>query len=564
MLSNKEISNLIKLNAQLLELHDGNPFKIKTLVNAAFRLGRIEQQLFGLAQEELEKIEGIGKGIAAKIAEITTTGTIADLQELIAQTPAGVIDIMSIKGVGPKKVALIWKELEVETVGELLYACKENRLVDIKGFGEKTQAEVIKAIEFKLQHSGQYHYASIEALANELLAQLHLIKGVSAVAFTGDFYRKMPTISYLQYVVQCTDVEAITAHCNASYTNITTTSDAYNNTILNFSTNGGITIQLVVSNVNTTAFNQLYYSFANGDEIFKLLNITPTQNNLTTETELFAHGGWPYIIPEIREECYPPTLLQNTNSKELVQLTDLRGILHFHTTYSDGKHTLTQMATHAQQLGFGYVGVCDHSQSAFYANGLTPDRVEQQHIEIEKLNATYTTDFKIFKGIECDILNNGDLDYTNDILSTFDFVVASVHSNLKMNKTKATERVLRAIHNPYTTILGHPTGRLLLSRPGYELEWEEIFKACAAQQVVIEINAHPYRLDLDWTLVHQAQAAGCMLSINPDSHEMRGYNDLQYGVHAARKGLLKTSNTLNALNVQEFELYLKKKKEFSF
>ncbi len=560
MLSNKEISNLIKLNAQLLELHNGNAFKIKTLVNAAFRLGRIEQQLFSLSQDELEKIEGIGKGIAAKIVEISTTGTIIDLQELIAQTPAGVIDIMSIKGVGPKKVALIWKELEVETVGELLYACKENRLVDIKGFGEKTQAEVIKAIEFKLQHSGQYHYASIEVVANELLTQLHLIKGVSAVAITGDFYRKTPTISYLQYVVQCANVDFIIAHCNTTYGNVTTAIDAYNNTILNFTTDTSINIQLVVSSVNSIAFNQLYYSFANGDGIFKLLNITAAQHNLATETELFAHGGWPYIIPEIREVCYAPTLLQNTNANELVQLANLRSILHFHTTYSDGKHTLTQMANHAQQLGFGYVGVCDHSQSAFYANGLTPDRVEQQHIEIEKLNKTYTPDFKIFKGIECDILNNGDLDYTNDVLATFDFVVASVHSNLKMNKTKATERVLRAIHNPYTTILGHPTGRLLLSRPGYELEWAEIFKACATKQVVIELNAHPYRLDLDWTLIHQAQQAGCMLSINPDSHEMQGFNDLQYGVHAARKGLLTKSNTFNTLNLQEFELYLKTKK----
>ncbi|MBC7411227.1 MAG: PHP domain-containing protein [Bacteroidia bacterium] len=559
MLSNKEISNLIKINAQLLELHDGNAFKIKSLTNAAFRLGRIEQPLFGLDKETLESIEGIGKGVAAKIVELSTLGNISELQELYAKTPEGIVDIMSVKGLGPKKVMLIWKELEVESVGELLYACKENRLVDIKGFGEKTQAEVIKAIEFKMQHAGQHHYATIEVYAQGLLTDIKAITAVNAVDFTGEFYRKCPTIKRIDYVINCVESSAITSYFNTIYTLINTSIDAYDNQIINYTTDKSIHVQFIISATVSLAFNQLIYSFETDSILLKSLNISNSQLHNTNEKDLFAQHNLPYLLPEVREDVYTLEQLRTVNNAELVCLQDLCGILHFHTTYSDGKHTLTQMANYAQQIGIEYIGVCDHSQSAFYANGLTPDRVEQQHLEIKKLNKTYTNGFKILKGIECDILNNGDLDYEPAVLDSFDFIVASVHSNLKMNKTKATDRVLRAIHHPHTNILGHPTGRLLLSRPGYELDWNEIINACATQKVVLELNAHPYRLDIDWTLINQAQNAGCLISINPDSHEMKGFHDLQYGVHVARKGLLKKQNVLNALSLQEFVAYLTKK-----
>jgi DNA polymerase (family X) len=561
-LSNKQLSNIIKLNAQLLELHNGNEFKIKTLTNAAFRLGRIEQPLYGLLASELEKIEGIGKSIASKIAEISLTGTCVELQELFAKTPEGVIDIMNIKGIGPKKVALIWKELEVESVGELLYACKENRLVDIKGFGEKTQAEVIKAIEFFQQNSGQYHYATIAPLVIEIQTMLSKINGINSIAITGDFYRKNPTIQYLTYAVLSSNIDVLYDNLCTQFIDVEQQEDEHGYTQLSFNV-GTMYVILMVSSSVSLAYNTFFNSVGfNNDGVSMLdeLPLTSALQVLNSEEAIFNALNCPYIIPEARDNFHNWEEVKLTNFNELVNINDIRGILHWHTTYSDGKHNLTQMANYANELGYAYVGVCDHSQSAFYANGLKPDRTEQQHAEINALNAKYTNGFKIFKGIECDILNNGNLDYEDEVLASFDFIVASVHSNLKMNKTKATDRVLAAIHNKYTTILGHPTGRLLLSRPGYELDWEEIIKACVAQKVVLELNAHPYRLDIDWTLIHQAQKDGCLISINPDSHEMKGFHDIQYGIHTARKGLLQTKNVLNALSLQDFENYLKNKK----
>jgi DNA polymerase (family 10) len=244
----------------------------------------------------------------------------------------------------------------------------------------------------------------------------------------------------------------------------------------------------------------------------------------------------------------------------LIQPEDIRGVLHAHTTWSDGLHSLRDICLHAKSLGYGYIGITDHSQSAFYANGLKTDRILAQMAEIEALNVELAP-FKIFKGIESDILNDGSLDYPEEILAKFDFIIASVHSNLKMNKEKATERILRAIENPYTTILGHPTGRLLLSREGYPLDWDAILDACAKFGVSIELNANPYRLDIDWTLIPEAIKRGIQISINPDAHSKEGIADIRYGVLAARKGYLTAENCLNHLDAVKFEAYLQRKKD---
>jgi DNA polymerase (family 10) len=244
---------------------------------------------------------------------------------------------------------------------------------------------------------------------------------------------------------------------------------------------------------------------------------------------------------------------------KLIELADLKGILHNHSTYSDGLNTLEEMAVYAKQLGYEYLGMCDHSKSASYAGGLKVEDIILQHNDIDKLNKQLFP-FKIFKGIESDILGNGDLDYEEDVLKSFDFIVASIHSNLKMDEEKATQRLLKAIENPYTTILGHPTGRLLLGRPGYPIDHKKIIDACAANNVVIELNAHPYRLDIDWRWIPYCLEKGVMISINPDAHQLKGYHDMYYGTLAARKGLLTKDNCLNAMNLNTFENYLETKK----
>jgi DNA polymerase (family 10) len=243
----------------------------------------------------------------------------------------------------------------------------------------------------------------------------------------------------------------------------------------------------------------------------------------------------------------------------LLEEKDLRGILHNHSTYSDGKHTLRQMAEYCKELGYDYLGISDHSRTAFYAGGLEIERIEKQQKEIDQLNKELAP-FRIFKGIESDILSDGSLDYPENVLASFDFIVASVHSILNMDIKRATERLLRAIENPFTTILGHPTGRLLLRREGYPIDHKTIIDACAKNNVVIEINANPWRLDLDWRWVRYAMEQGVMLSINPDAHEMDGYADMKYGVLVGRKGGLTKKMTLNSLSGKEIAAYFAERK----
>jgi DNA polymerase (family 10) len=254
--------------------------------------------------------------------------------------------------------------------------------------------------------------------------------------------------------------------------------------------------------------------------------------------------------------------VQNPQRPALIELTDLKGILHNHSTYSDGQNTLEEMAVYCKELGYQYLGICDHSKAAFYAKGMKEETIIQQHTEVDKLNQKIGGDgsFKVFKGIECDILNDGSLDYSNEVLASFDFIVASVHSNLKMTEEKAMNRLLRAIENPYTTILGHPTGRLLLMREGYPVDHAKMIDACAANGVVIEINAHPYRLDLDWRWIDYALNKGVKLSINPDAHEREGYHDMYYGVCTARKGGLFKEMCLNTFTLPEITAYFQSKK----
>ncbi|HMX41514.1 MAG TPA: PHP domain-containing protein, partial [Saprospiraceae bacterium] len=272
---------------------------------------------------------------------------------------------------------------------------------------------------------------------------------------------------------------------------------------------------------------------------------------LRTEHEVFEKAGLPYIAPELRENPKVLSLAQARQLPDLISDADLRGVLHVHTTWSDGLHSLREMCEYARSLGYDYIGITDHSQAAFYANGLKPDRVLAQMAEIDALNAELAP-FRIFKGIESDILNDGALDYEEELLGKFDFIVASVHSNLKMSREKATERVLRAIRHPRTTILGHPTGRLLLSREGYPLDWPAVMDACAEHGVALELNANPHRLDLDWSLIPEATRRGIRISINPDAHSREGIHHMRYGVMAARKGGLRAADCLNALGAEAF------------
>jgi DNA polymerase (family 10) len=535
-MTTEEIAGALKLTAQLMELHEENPFKIKSIANAAFKLDKTDMDLQGKTLQELEQMEGIGKSIAAKINELQTTENLKELSSMLEKTPVGVIEMLRIKGIGPKKVRQLWKELEIESTGELLYACNENRLITLKGFGAKTQAEVKKQIEFFQSNIGKYLYAAVEEFANDLVEFLKKSYNTQLVSLTGAMRRKSEIIEEIEILIASDKEIDLGAFSNSRH------------------------VKIKIINCSENDFYTRLFETTGTEEHIKLVQSSKLQvQNFDSEEKLYESFKLQYIEPELREGLNEVELAKANKIPKLIEVSDLKGILHNHSTYSDGVNTLKDMAVYCKEIGYEYLGICDHSQSAFYANGLKPDRVFEQQKEIDELNKQLAP-FKIFKGIESDILNDGSLDYSVDVLKTFDFIVASVHSNLKMPEEKATARLLKAIENPYTTILGHPTGRLLLSRPGYPIDHKKIIDACAANNVIVELNSHPHRLDIDWRWIQYCIEKGVKISINPDAHEKSGYHDMYYGVCVARKGMLTKEMCFNAMSLAEIEKYFTGKK----
>lgn len=545
MMTNKSIANHFRELAQLMELHQDNPFKIKSYHNAYMTLRKLDTPVADMDLAELAALKGVGKAIAEKIRELVDTGNMATLQQFVDKTPPGVRDMLGISGFGPKKILTVWQELGVETIGELLYAVNENRLIEVKGFGVKTQEDLkTKLAYFKLSQ-GQFLYATIEKTAQELLATLTRALPQARIAWTGALRRAAPTLDKIELLAS-----GVTADEWADATGTEWTESPQG--IWIGQTESEIPMWVYRCQPDDWGSKQFRYTAAQPFlQAFLQRHPDADFKQLPDEADVFAKAHLPYIPPALREDAWGLQLAIDNRLPELVQPTDIRGVIHCHTTYSDGIHTLEQMAEYAQAQGYAYIGITDHSKAAFYANGLDETRVLAQMAAIDQLNCQLT-DFRILKGIECDILADGDLDYHDDLLAQFDFVIASVHSNLRMDADKANRRLIRAIENPYTHILGHPTGRLLLSRPGYPIDHRLVIDACAANRVAIELNASPYRLDLDWTWIPYALERGVAISINPDAHSREGIHDIYYGTLAAQKGGLTASQCLNARDVAGF------------
>jgi len=556
-MENKPIARRLRLLSQLMELHEVNPFKIKSVANAAFKVDKLPFAVAGKTLAELEKVEGIGKSTAAKIHELIETGTMTDLEDLLAATPEGVVEMMGIKGIGPKKVAVIWKDLGIENTGELYYACNENRLIEAKGFGLKTQEEIRKAIEFRMASNGKFLYAQIAQEANDLLDEIKTVFVGALVEFAGEYRRLCEIISELVIVLGSRDQQlAFDAFSNSGILqNITINENHVNGELAN-----GLLVDIIC--VEKRYFYEELFMQTGSDEHTKavLERINDELDQPTNEELIYMKAGLEFMKPELREGDTFIEKAENNNLPQLISYNDLKGTLHNHSTWSDGVNTIEEMALYCRDtLKLEYLGMCDHSKSAFYAKGLSIERVLQQQEEIDHLNKKLGG-FKIFKGIESDILNDGSLDYPDEILKKFDFIVASVHSNLKMDEEKATARIIKAVENPHTTILGHPTGRLLLSRNGYPINYKKVIDACAANNVVIEINANPFRLDLDWRWHQYALKKGVWLSVNPDAHRNEGFLDMHFGILVARKGGLSKDKCLNALSLSAITQVFEKKR----
>jgi DNA polymerase (family 10) len=553
MISTDDIADIFKLYSQLLDLHDIDSFKAKNYANASFRIDKLGLDLSALSKDEIEKIEGIGKSLASKIEEIKQTGSFKDLDELATKTPVGVAAMLKIKGIGPKKVGLIWRKLGIESIGELLYACNENRLVDVKGFGEKTQSAIIESIQFLEQNQGKLHYANAIVLAEAWKEKINASIQPNQISITGDI-RRMTEI--IEEIVFCIEAIYTPSHIDAINQFYGSETAIFENNILTLRSEQFPLLRIYYTSA-ATYINTLFETTANPLHLEKLGYITT--ENKQSEEAIYTKYQTPYIMPELREGLNEIEYAKAGKYSQLITYPDLKGTLHNHSKWSDGMHSIEEMALYCIEMGYEYLGMCDHSKTAVYANGLKEDRVRAQHIEINQLNQQLYP-FKIFKGIESDILMDGSLDYSDEVLATFDFVVASIHQNLKMNETKATERLIKAIENKYTTILGHPTGRLLLSRPGYPIDHSKVIDACAANGVVIELNAHPYRLDIDWRWIDYAMSKGVPISINPDAHKKEGFLDMYFGVCAARKGGLTKDFTFNTLSRAQIETYFENRK----
>ncbi|MFM7014922.1 MAG: helix-hairpin-helix domain-containing protein [Bacteroidota bacterium] len=556
-MENYQIADLLKEIAKLMELHGENSFKIKSYQNAAFKIDRLTTPIDGLSKDELEKIDGIGKSLSAKLASYFTSGVIEDYQILIDQTPEGVLEIMHVKGIGPKKTATIWKEMGIESLGELLYACNENRLIEVKGFGAKTQQQIKEAVQYKLASKGFFHFATAEQLTASALETIIHLQG-KAWNYAGAFRRKCEVLETVEIVFKKSEfaVLEVLLQKNKDFTKTSS-----NDECINYETSIGL--PFIIYLVSDDLFIYETWIKTGSKEHLDFCLKQQHDTSLTeclSEELIYQNLQLPYYIPELREGILESKYAANKALPSFIEFNDLKGTLHNHSTYSDGIHSLADMANAARELKLEYFGICDHSKSAGYANGLSIERVQQQQEEIDVLNESLSP-FRIFKGIESDILADGSLDYPDDILSTFDFVVASVHSGLKMEEEKATARLIKAIENPYTTILGHPTGRLLLARKGYPIDHKKVIEACADNKVVIELNAHPYRLDIDWRWIDYCMQKGVMISINPDAHETSGLLDMYYGVYAARKGGLTKEFTFNALSLEEINNWFQKKKK---
>ncbi len=552
-MDNSAIADNFDLLAKLMDINGENSFKTKTFAVAAFNIEKLPMQLKDTPREKLFSIKGIGDSVGRKVIEMLDTGKLEVLSEYISKTPPGVIEMLNIKGIGPKKINTIWKQMEIESLGELLYACNENRLTLFKGFGEKTQKNVQEAIEFYFLNQGHFLYAQLEEVFPQIENYLKKIFSPDKVRVTGAYRRQALTIEELEFVVAETNEIVKPKFQTAQPPELLEETEDN----LLYKLKNGLKLRLYTGQQNiserqflTTGNKEFTDAFK---KAFPSIKYTVGEN----DESVFMEAGIPFIHPCLRETA---TIIEKAKKKqlpELIQTEDIRSIIHSHSNWSDGSNTIEEMADECIKRGFEYLVISDHSQTAFYANGLKEDRILEQHRQIDVLNKQVAP-FKIFKSIESDILNDGSLDYPEAVLKTFDLVIASVHSNLKMNEDKAMARLIKAIENPYTNILGHMTGRLLLSRNGYPVDHKKIIEACAANNVVIELNAHPRRLDIDWKWIGYAIEKGVLLSIDPDAHALDGFDDVKYGVLAGQKGRMTKGNNLSSFGLKEFEIWLTK------
>ncbi len=569
----EEVIKILKEISVLMELKDENPFKIRAYQNAARALESSDID-FGkdLKIENLTSIKGIGSHTAERIKELTDTGKLKLYHDLKQSIPSGLVEMLSIPTLGPRKIKYLYDNLGISNIGQLEYACIENRLMDLPNFGKKTQENILKGIEILKKYQGKYLYASIIEEAENIHQKIQNFEYVKRSSLAGSVRRKKEIVKDIDVVASSDKPDKVMDF----FTGLDEAVDiiARGDTKSSIRLKSGINVDIRI--VDDNQYPYALHHFTGSKEHNTAMRTAAKKDNIkmneyglfknnkfikcSDEKDIYSFFSMDWIPPELRENYGEIEAARNKTLPKLIEEKDIKGIFHIHTTHSDGNISLEQVCEYLQEkLGFQYAGISEHSKSAAYAGGLKDDDIDKYFEEIDKTGKKYP-DLKIFKGIECDILPDGNLDYKESILSKFDFIIAAIHSSFNLSEEQMTNRIIKAIENKFTTMIAHPTGRLLLARDPYKVDIIRIINAAAENGADIELNASPYRLDLDWRMCKYGREKGIKIFINPDAHNLKNLNDYKFGVNIARKGWLEKEDVPNTFPVDKISNYLKNKK----
>jgi DNA polymerase (family 10) len=575
-MNKEQVAAVLEEIGTLLELQGENSFKCNSYHNAARTIDQVEGDLDELvATKKLGSIRGIGDSLQQKITTLVTTGKLPYYEELKAKTPAGMLQMLRVQGLGPKKVKAMHDLLGVDDLVKLKAACDAGQVAELKGFGAKTQAKILEGLAFLSEVGGRVRIDQALTMATALIDGLRGAPGVMRMELCGSLRRRRETIKDIDILISADDAGPIMDRFVAlpGVKSVIGKGETKSSVIV---TDGRLTMNadLRVVGDKHFPFALLYFTGSKEHNVrlrgraqagglklneYELAGLDPGIV-CRTEEDVFRVLGLDYIPPELREDTGEIDASEKHELPELIELGDVHGVFHNHTVYSDGAGTVEEMAHAAKALGLKYLGFGDHSPSLTVANGLSPERVRKQQAEIDAVAKTLKG-IRLFKGTEVDILVDGSLDYDDELLATFDYVVASVHSHFNLTREEMTKRIVRAVRHPLVTMLGHATGRLLLRRDGYDVDLEAVLHAAAECGTMIEINAHPVRLDLDWIHCKRARALGVKLVINPDAHSCDELALYRYGVDVARRGWLTKEDVFNTLGAAEVAKTLGRGKE---
>jgi DNA polymerase (family X) len=576
-MTRESLAEALEKIATLLELRDENPFKIRAYRQGAEIIRAFEGDVVQCAAENgLKGVKGIGEALQEKLHTLATTGALPFLEELSKQFPPGLFALFDLQGLGPKKIKILHSQLGINSIASLKQACEDGRVAALAGFGEKTQSAILKAIASRATHAGEFLLGRITPLADFIRTTLQTHPEVARVAIAGSFRRAKETVHDLDFLVEtrspglvCEDfchmdgVESILA-CGETKSSVMF--------------EHGIQCDLRAVPPESFPFALQYFTGSKEHNVtlrsraidlglsLNEYGFTTARDSVDLPTGIHDEAGiyqaldLPFIEPELRENRGEFESALAGTLPRLIQLENLRGTFHNHTTASDGNHTLEEMAEAAHELGLQYLGIADHSRTSIIANGLSEERLLAQIEQIQTLNATYQN-FRILAGSEVDILRDGSLDFPDDILARLDYCVASVHQSLQISEEEMTCRICRAMENPHVTMLGHLTGRLLLKRDPYAVDILKIIDCAAETRTVIELNCNPQRLDMDWRWWKRARDKGVLCAINPDAHHVNSLHNLGLGVRLARKGWLRREDVINTMNLDQITRFLSTPKE---